>query len=160
MKFACLNVCEVLECHTWQNWAITITGIVDPHFDTLHTPHSFHSCMKILWIITMILLILFWPDQNYWIVNMPPTNEITSETIISSDKFLHLLVDPDMLDLIARNFASHCTSTATLRHYHFLFLSIDRLKLDLEHHHLEQQAIFTYLMKSRTFWTELRSNLL
>ena len=75
---------------------------------------------------------------------MPPTNEITSETIISSDKLSHLLVDPDMLYLVARNFASHPTSTATLRHYCFLSLSIDQLKLDLEHPRLEQQAIFTY----------------
>ena len=97
-----------------------------------------------------------WLDQNHWTVNMPPTNKISSETIISSDKLSHLLVDPDMLYLVARNFASHPTSTATLRHYRFLSLSIDRLELDLEHHHLEQQAIFTYLMESRTFWTKIQ----
>ena len=97
-------------------------------------------------------------DQNYWTVNMPPTNEITSETIISSDELSHLLVNPNMLYLVARKFASHPTSTATLRHYCFLSLSTDRLKLDLERHRLKQQAIFTYLMESRTF--EWRSNLL
>ena len=63
----------------------------------------------------------------------------------------HLLVDPNMLYLVAKNFTSHPTSTATLRHYCFLSLSIDRLELDLEHHCLEQQAIFSYLMESRTF---------
>ena len=67
---------------------------------------------------------------------MPPTNEITSETIISSDELSHLLVDPDMLYLVTRNFTSHPTSTATLRHYHFFSLSIDRLELDLERHRL------------------------
>ena len=91
-----------------------------------------------------------WLDQNYWTVNMPPSNEITS------DKLLHLLVDPDTLYLVTRNFASHPTSTTTLRHYHFLSLSIDRLELDLEHHHLEQQAIFSYLMESRTFRTKIQ----
>ena len=58
--------------------------------------------------------------------------------------------------LVARNFASHPTSTATLRHYRFLSLSIDRLELDLERHRLEQQAIFTYLMKSRTFQMKIQ----
>ena len=87
---------------------------------------------------------------------MPPTKEITSETIIFSDELPHLLVNPDMLYLVARNFASHPTSTATLRHYRFLSLSIDRLKLDLERHHLEQQAIFSYLMGSRTFRTKIQ----
>ena len=71
---------------------------------------------------------------------MPPTNEITS------DELPHLLVDPDMLYLVARNFASHPTSTATLRHYHFLSLSIDQLELDLERHCLE----------SRTFQTKIQ----
>ena len=83
---------------------------------------------------------------------MPPTNEISPETIISSDEPPHLLVDPDMLYLVARNFASHPTSTATLRHYRFLSLSIDWLKLDLECHHLEQQAI----LESRTFRTKIQ----
>ena len=87
---------------------------------------------------------------------MPSTNEITSETIISSDELSHLLVDPDILYIIARNFASHPTSTATLRHYRFLSLSIDRLELDLERHRLEQQVIFTYLMESRTFRTKIQ----
>ena len=81
---------------------------------------------------------------------MPPTNEITS------DELPHLLVDPDTLYLVARNFASHPTSTATLRHYRFLSLSIDRLELDLERHRLEQQAIFSYLMESRTFRTKIQ----
>ena len=81
---------------------------------------------------------------------MPPTNEITS------DELPHLLVDPDTLYLVTRNFASHPTSTATLRHYHFLSLSIDRLELDLERHRLEQQAIFSYLMESRTFRTKIQ----
>ena len=76
---------------------------------------------------------------------MPPTNEITS------DKLPHLLVDPDTLYLVTRNFASHPTSTATLRHCRFLSLSIDQLELDLECHRLEQQAIYSYLMESRTF---------
>ena len=83
---------------------------------------------------------------------MPPTNEISPETIISSDEPPHLLVDPDMLYLVARNFASHPTSTATLRHYRFLSLSIDLLELDLECHHLEQQAI----LESRTFRTKIQ----
>ena len=82
---------------------------------------------------------------------MPPTNEITS------DKLPHLLVDPDTLYLVARNFASYPTSTATLRHYCFLSLSIDQLELDLEHHLLEQQAIFSYLMESRTFRTKIQA---
>ena len=81
---------------------------------------------------------------------MPPTNEITS------DELPHLLVNPDTLYLVARNFASHPTSTATLRHYRFLSLSIDRLELDLEHHRLEQQAIFSYLMESRTFRSKIQ----
>ena len=81
---------------------------------------------------------------------MPPTNKITS------DELPHLLVDPNMLYLVARNFASHPTSTATLRHYCFLFLSIDQLELDLEHHCLEQQAIFSYLMESRTFQMKIQ----
>ena len=87
---------------------------------------------------------------------MPPTNEITSETIFTSDELPHLLVDPDMLYLVARKFASHPISTATLRHYRFLSLSIDRLELDLEHHRLEQQAIFSYLMEHRTFQTKIQ----
>ena len=87
---------------------------------------------------------------------MPPTNEITSETIFTSDKLLHLLVDPNMLFLVARKFASHPTSTATLLHYHFLSLSIDQLELDLEHHRLEQQEIFSYLMESRAFRTKIQ----
>ena len=61
-----------------------------------------------------------------------------------------------MLYLVARNFASHPTSSATLRHYHFLSLSIDQLKLDLERHRLEQQAIFTYLMENITFGTKIQ----
>ena len=81
---------------------------------------------------------------------MPPTNKITS------DELLHLLVYPDMLYLVARNFASNPTSTATLRHYRFLSLSIDQLELDLERHCLEQQAIFFYLMESRTFRTKIQ----
>ena len=81
---------------------------------------------------------------------MPPTNEITS------DELSYLLVNPDTLYLVARNFASHPTSTATLRHYRFHSLSIDRLELDLECHRLEQQAIFSYLMESRTFRTKIQ----
>ena len=61
-----------------------------------------------------------------------------------------------MLYLVAGKFASHPTSTATLRHYRFLSLSIDQLELDLEHHHLEQQAIFSYLMESRTFQMKIQ----
>ena len=96
-----------------------------------------------IWVI--ITIPSPWLDQNYWTVNMPPTNEITS------DELPHLLIDPDTLYLVARNFASHPTSTATLRHYHFLSLSIDWLKLDLERHCLEQQAISSYIIESRTF---------
>ena len=81
---------------------------------------------------------------------MPPTNKITS------DELPHLLVDPDMLYLVARKFDSHPIFTATLRHYRFLSLSIDQLELDLEHHRLEQQAIFSYLMEHRTFQTKIQ----
>jgi hypothetical protein len=56
-----------------------------------------------------------------------------------------------MLYLVSNTFASHPTSSATLRYYRFLSLSIDQLELDLERHRLEQQAIFTHLMDSGTF---------
>jgi hypothetical protein len=84
---------------------------------------------------------------------MPSSNDTTSETILSYDELSHLLVDPDMLYRISRTFASHPTSTTTLRYYRFLSLSIDRLELDLERHRLEQQALFTHLMDCRTFRT-------
>jgi hypothetical protein len=87
---------------------------------------------------------------------MPPSNnDTTSEIILSSDELSRVLVDPDMLFRVARTFASHPTSTATLRYYRFLSLSIDRLELDLERHRLEQQALFTRLMECETFRTKI-----
>lgn len=82
---------------------------------------------------------------------MPSSNDTTSETILSYDELSRILVDPDTLYRVSRTFASHPTSSATLRYYRFLSLSIDRLELDLERHRLEQQSIFTHLMDSGTF---------
>ena len=82
---------------------------------------------------------------------MSSLDDTTPENILSYNELSHLLVDPDMLYLVARSFASHPTSSAMLRFYRFISLSIDQLETNLERHRLEQQALFTRLMESGTF---------
>jgi hypothetical protein len=56
---------------------------------------------------------------------MPPSNNPTSETIIPHDRLSHLILEPDML--VTRPFVSIISAIATLRYYHLLSLSIERL---------------------------------
>ena len=86
---------------------------------------------------------------------MSSLDDTTPENILSYNELSHLLVDPDMLYLVARSFASHPTSSAMLRFYRFISLSIDQLETDLERHRLEQQALFTRLMESGTFRSKI-----
>ena len=88
---------------------------------------------------------------------MSSLDDTTPENILSYNELSHLLVDPDMLYLVARSFASHPTSLAMLRYYRFIALSIDQLETDFECHRLEQQALFTRLMESGTFQSKIHS---
>ena len=87
---------------------------------------------------------------------MSSPNTETPPPMLSPDELSCLIIETDLAYPIARAFASKPTSTAVLRNYAFLSRSIDRLKLDLERHRLEQQALFTYLMESRTFQTKIQ----
>ena len=80
----------------------------------------------------------------------------TPPPLLSPDELSRLIIETDLAYPIARAFASKPTSTAVLRNYAFLSRSIDGLELDLERHRLEQQALFTYLMESRTFQTKIQ----
>ena len=87
---------------------------------------------------------------------MSSPNTKTPPPMLSPDELSRLIIETDLAYPIARAFASKPTSTAVLRNYAFLSRSIDGLELDLERHRLEQHALFTYLMESRTFQTKIQ----